>query len=142
MNKSRAIAFVVATIVSTATIGGAQAASPRAPGSARAGQAANAGRHQKGLLRGVQLTDAEKSALKEVHGRYRSRSQSLSRRPRFLHRGLQRFAQRLCPGAIAPVNLLEFRLLRVAEFHSAKQTVLTLPAIGGVTRARGTLRPR
>ena len=77
MNKSRAIAFVVATIVSTATIGGAQAASPRAPGSARAGQAANAGRHQKGLLRGVQLTDAEKSALKEVHGRYRSRSQSL-----------------------------------------------------------------
>ena len=77
MNKSRAIAFVVAMIVSTATIGGAQAASPRAPGSARAGRAANAGRHQKGLLRGVQLTEPEKSALKEIHGSYRSRTQPL-----------------------------------------------------------------
>ena len=77
MNTSRVIAFVVASIVSTATIIGAQAASSRPQGAARAGHAANGGKGQNGLLRGVKLSDTEKAKLKEIHGSYRTRTQAL-----------------------------------------------------------------
>ena len=71
MHKSRVIALVVASIVSTASFAGAQSATPGAVGSARAGRVAMAGMGRDGLLRGVKLSAAEKTKVKEIRGSYR-----------------------------------------------------------------------
>ena len=80
MGKTRVIALVVASLVSTAFLAGAQAP---------AQQGTRTGRHEtmegmrggmrgeRGLFRGIKLSDAEKAKLKEIHGRYAEQARSL-----------------------------------------------------------------
>ena len=79
MRKSRVIALVVASLVSTASFAGAQAPAPGAQAGRHAmGRGMQAGaRGERGLLRGVNLSDAEKAKLKEIHGKYSAQSKSL-----------------------------------------------------------------
>ena len=65
MRKSLVMVLVVAVVATTATIAGAQIGRP---GAAREQRAGHAGRN--GLLRGITLSDAERSKLKERHARY------------------------------------------------------------------------
>lgn len=77
MHKSRVIAFVVASIVSTATFSGAQSVPQGRPGSDRADRVATAGRKHGGPLRGVKLSAAEKAKVKEIRGNYRVQATAL-----------------------------------------------------------------
>jgi Spy/CpxP family protein refolding chaperone len=71
MRKSRIIALVVASLVSTATFAGAQAPASGAQAGRRAmGQGMEGGRGQRGLFRGIKLSDTEKAKLKEIHAKY------------------------------------------------------------------------
>jgi Spy/CpxP family protein refolding chaperone len=79
MGKTRVIALVVASLVSTATFAGAQA--PATKG-ARQGHAMERGmragaRVERGLFRGIKLSDAEKARLKDIHGKYATQAKSL-----------------------------------------------------------------
>ena len=79
MRKSRVIAFVVASLVSTASFAGAQ--STAAPG-AQAGRHAMRGgmkgeRDRDGVLRGIKLSDAEKASLKGLRGKYATEGKEL-----------------------------------------------------------------
>ena len=73
MRKTRVIAFVVASLVSTASFAGAQA-----PGVPDKGGRHAMGRGMEGrrdgargaMLRGLKLSDAEKAKVKEVRSRY------------------------------------------------------------------------
>ena len=72
MRKNRVIALVVASLVSTASVAGAQASAPAAP---RAGRHAMGpgfeGRGARGMLfHGIALSDGEKARLKEIHAKY------------------------------------------------------------------------
>jgi Spy/CpxP family protein refolding chaperone len=78
MRKSRVIAFVIASLVSTASFAGAQAPAGGAEAGRHAmGRGVEGGRGQRGLLRGITLSDAEKAKLKEIHGRYETEGKSL-----------------------------------------------------------------
>jgi Spy/CpxP family protein refolding chaperone len=80
MGKTRVIALVVASLVSTASFAGAQA--PAQQG-ARQGQHAmqrgmRAGaRVERGLFRGIKLSDAEKARLKDIRSKYATQAKSL-----------------------------------------------------------------
>lgn len=80
MGKTRVIALVVASLVSTASFAGAQAP---------AQQGARQGRHamvrgeragvrvERGLFRGIKLSDAEKAKLKDLHSKYAAQRKAL-----------------------------------------------------------------
>lgn len=78
MHKSRVIALVVASLVSSASLAQAQSAAP-APRAERHQMRDGMweGRGHMGLLRGITLSDAEKARLKEIHGKYAAEGQSL-----------------------------------------------------------------
>jgi protein CpxP len=76
MRNTRLVLLVVAALASTASLTAAQATTPNAARAARAGKGVGQ-RAQGELLRGVTLTDAEKSKLKETHGRYQAETKSL-----------------------------------------------------------------
>lgn len=72
MRKTRVLAFVVASLVSTASFAGAQvpAAGPQGVRHGM-GRGMEGGRGMRGgALRGIELSDAEKAKVKEIHGRY------------------------------------------------------------------------
>jgi len=81
MRKSRVIGFVVASLVSAASLAQAQTASPNARQERRSearGTEGRAGREGRGgLFRGVKLSDAEKSRVKQVHQKYATEAKSL-----------------------------------------------------------------
>jgi len=81
MRKSRVIGFVVASFVSVASMAQAQTASPNARHERRAegqGIEGRAGREGRGgLFRGITLTGAEKSQVKQVHQKYSTEAKSL-----------------------------------------------------------------
>jgi Spy/CpxP family protein refolding chaperone len=73
MRNTRLVLVVVAALASTASFAGAQATTPDV---AHAGK--GVGHRARGeMLRGVKLSDAEKSKLKEMHGRYSTETKSL-----------------------------------------------------------------
>ena len=77
MTKSRVIALVVASLVSSAAVAQAQA-SASAPQPQAARHAMWGGmRGGRGALAGIRLTDAEKGKLKEIHGRYATEGKTL-----------------------------------------------------------------
>lgn len=80
MRKSRVIGFVVASLVSVASLAQAQSASPNARQERRAarGIEGRAGREgHGGLFRGIALSDAEKTRVKQVHQKYGTEAKSL-----------------------------------------------------------------
>ena len=81
MRKSRVIGFVVASLVSAASLAQAQTASPNARQERRAearGIEGRAGREGRGgLFRGITLSDAEKARVKQVHEKYRTEAKAL-----------------------------------------------------------------
>lgn len=80
MGKTRVIALAVASLVSAASFAGAQAPAPQAAPQARhemqRGMRAGA-RGERGLFRGITLSDAEKAKLKEIHSKYQTQAKSL-----------------------------------------------------------------
>ena len=78
MRKSRVIAVVVASLVSSASLAMAQAPA-QAPQAVRHDGRGGAwgGRGQGGALRGITLSAAEKASLKSVHKKYAAESKSL-----------------------------------------------------------------
>jgi Spy/CpxP family protein refolding chaperone len=71
MRKSRIIALVVASLVSTASFAGAQAPSTGAQaGRGAMGRGMQGGRGERGLFRGIKLSDTEKAKLKDIRARY------------------------------------------------------------------------
>ena len=77
MKKIRLIAFVISALVAAAPFAGAQAAS-RAPSVAGADrQGAGRGGKHEGLLRGLELSAAEKSNVKAVHAKYSAQSKQM-----------------------------------------------------------------
>src|SRR5215218_1335278 len=78
MRKSRVIALVVASLVSSASVVQAQTAA-QGSGVARAeGRGGLRGeRGARGPFKGITLSDAEKAKLKAVHGKYAAESKSL-----------------------------------------------------------------
>ena len=77
MHKSRVIALVVASIVSTASFSRAQSATQGSRTSARAGRAAAPRGGQSGLLREVKLSAAEKAKVQENRGSFRTQAMAL-----------------------------------------------------------------
>jgi Spy/CpxP family protein refolding chaperone len=80
MGKTRVIALVVASLVSTASFAGAQA--PAQQGARQGGHAMERGmragaRADRGLFRGIKLSDAEKAKLKDIHSKYAAPAKSL-----------------------------------------------------------------
>jgi Spy/CpxP family protein refolding chaperone len=80
MSKTRVIAIAVASLVSAASFAGAQApaqqgARPQRHAMER-GMRAGA-RGDRGLFRGITLSDAEKAKLKDIHGKYATQGKSL-----------------------------------------------------------------
>lgn len=78
MRKSRVIAFVVASVVSSASLVHAQSA---ALGARAAGREMRGGMHGEqgrgGVLRGVTLGDAERTRLRTIHAKYAGERRSL-----------------------------------------------------------------
>ena len=80
MGKTRVIALAVATLVSAASFAGAQAPVQQR---ARQGQhemqrGMRAGvRAERGLFRGIKLSDAEKAKIKDIHAKYATQAKSL-----------------------------------------------------------------
>ena len=71
MRKSRIIALVVASVVSTASFAGAQAPAPGAQaGRSAMGRGMQGGRGERGLFRGIKLSDTEKAKLKDIRAKY------------------------------------------------------------------------
>jgi Spy/CpxP family protein refolding chaperone len=77
MNKYRVIAFVVASIVSTASFAGAQTAAPGTVVASRTNRVAQGRKGHAGPLHGMTLSAAEKSKLKEIRASYKTQAQSL-----------------------------------------------------------------
>jgi Spy/CpxP family protein refolding chaperone len=80
MRKTRVIGFVVASLVSVASMAQAQTASPNARQERREarGIEGRAGREGRGgLFRGITLSDAEKTRVKQVHEKYSTEAKSL-----------------------------------------------------------------
>jgi Spy/CpxP family protein refolding chaperone len=76
MRKSRVLALVVASLVSTASFAGAQAPAAGAHGGRHAMGPGMEGR-RGGALRGLKLSDAEKAKLKEIHTKYAAEGKTL-----------------------------------------------------------------
>jgi Spy/CpxP family protein refolding chaperone len=71
MRKSRIIALVVASVVSTASFAGAQAPAPGAQaGRSAMGRGMQGGRGERGLFRGIKLSDTEKAKVKDIRAKY------------------------------------------------------------------------
>jgi Spy/CpxP family protein refolding chaperone len=78
MRKTRVIGFVVASLVSAASLAQAQTASPNARQEHRAEGRGIEGREGRGgLFRGITLSDAEKARVKQVHEKYSTEAKSL-----------------------------------------------------------------
>jgi Spy/CpxP family protein refolding chaperone len=79
MRKSRVIALVVASVVSSASFAQAQSAAPvtGARHEMRGMHGMRGERGAGGALRGINLTDAEKARLKTIHGKYAAERKSL-----------------------------------------------------------------
>lgn len=77
MRKTRVIAFVVASLVSSASILGAQSPGGQGSGAGRHAMGGGMGPGARGLMRGITLTDAEKARLKEIHAKYRAEGETL-----------------------------------------------------------------
>lgn len=77
MNRSRVIAFVVASMLSTVSVAGAQVAAPGSARAAHPGRSAEGARPREGLLRGVTLNHAERTRLKEIRGEHRAEARGL-----------------------------------------------------------------
>jgi Spy/CpxP family protein refolding chaperone len=77
MRKTRVFALVVASLVSTASIAGAQAPGRQGGGGGRHAMGAGMGAGARGLMRGISLTEAEKARLKEIHVKYRAEGNTL-----------------------------------------------------------------
>lgn len=80
MGKTRVIALVVASLVSTASFAGAQAPAQQGAQQGRhamqRGQRAGA-RVERGLFRGIKLSDAERAKLKDINSKYATQAKSL-----------------------------------------------------------------
>lgn len=78
MRRNRVIALVVASLVSTASVAGAQAAAPAAPHGRRHAMGPGfEGRGVRGLFRGMTLSDAEKAKVKEIHAKYENEGKAI-----------------------------------------------------------------
>ena len=80
MGKTRVIALVIASLVSTASFAGAQA--PAQQGARQGRHAMERGarpgvRVERGLFRGIKLSDAEKAKLKDIHSKYAAQTKAL-----------------------------------------------------------------
>jgi len=79
MRKTRVMALVVASLVSAASFAGAQAptTAPQA-GRHSMGRGIEGGRGERGgALRGLKLSDAEKSKVQEIHAKYAAEGKTL-----------------------------------------------------------------
>jgi Spy/CpxP family protein refolding chaperone len=78
MRKSRVIGFAVAAILSVGTVAQAQSTTtqPQQPRHAT-GRAARGERGRSGLLRGVTLSDAEKTRVKAIRAKYQGEAKAL-----------------------------------------------------------------
>ena len=78
MRKSRVIGFAIAAILSVGTVVQAQSTTTQ-PQRRRqaAGRAVRGGHDRGGLLRGVNLSDAEKTRVKAIHAEYKDEAKSL-----------------------------------------------------------------
>ena len=77
MRKTRVLAFVVASLVSTASFAGAQAPAAGPKGGRHAMGARMEGRGDRGALRGIKLSDAEKASVKAIHTKYAAEGKTL-----------------------------------------------------------------
>jgi Spy/CpxP family protein refolding chaperone len=79
MRKSRVIALVVASLVSSASFAQAQSAQPAtaARHEMRGMHGMRGERGAGGALRGIKLSDAEKAQLRTIHGKYAAEGKSL-----------------------------------------------------------------
>ncbi len=75
MRKSRVIGFAIAGILSVGTL--AQAQSTTTPHRHATGRTVRGARGHTRLLRGIELTDAEKTQVKAIHTKYRAEARSL-----------------------------------------------------------------
>jgi Spy/CpxP family protein refolding chaperone len=75
MRQSRVFAVIVASLVSSAAVAQAQTATPRPHAERHEMREGRRGGH--GMLRGLELSDVEKSKLKEINGKYASEGKSL-----------------------------------------------------------------
>lgn len=82
MRKTRIVALVIASLVTSASFAAAQAPAQRDSGKAgrhAMGRRVEGGpRGDRGLLRGIDLSEAEKAKLKEIRGKYAVEAKSLS----------------------------------------------------------------
>jgi Spy/CpxP family protein refolding chaperone len=79
MRKTRVLALVVASLVSTASFAGAQATTP-APQAGRHAMGRGEGRRggeRGGELRGLKLSDAEKASIKTIRTKYAAEGKTL-----------------------------------------------------------------
>ncbi|MDB4899767.1 MAG: hypothetical protein JWN53_1575 [Gemmatimonadetes bacterium] len=79
MRKSRVTALVIAALVSTASFAQAQSSAPNAPAERHGmgGGMMGRGGRDRGLMKGLKLSDAEKAQLKSIHGKYAAEAKPL-----------------------------------------------------------------
>src|SRR3954469_25361644 len=80
MRKIRVLAFVAASLVSTASFVGAQAPAAGTQGGRHAmgrGMEGPRGGERGGALRGLKLSDAEKAKVKDIHAKYAAEGKTL-----------------------------------------------------------------
>jgi Spy/CpxP family protein refolding chaperone len=79
MRKTRVLALVVASLVSTASFARAQAPAAGAQGGRHAMGRGMEGRRggERGALRGLKLSDAEQAKVKAIHSRYAAEGKTL-----------------------------------------------------------------
>ena len=72
MRKTRVLALVIASLVSTASFAGAQASTGAPQGGRQAMGRGMEGRRrgERGVMRGLELSDAEKAKVKEIRSRH------------------------------------------------------------------------
>jgi Spy/CpxP family protein refolding chaperone len=76
MRKSRVIGLAIVSLLTVGSMAQAQTAAPEAPQARQQ----RGGRDEGGrgrLLRGIELSDAEKARVKEIHGKYRTETKAL-----------------------------------------------------------------
>ena len=80
MRKTRVLALVVASLVSTASFAGAQAPAAGQQGGRHAmgrGMEGRRGGERAGALRGLKLSDAEQAKVKAIHAKYAAERKTL-----------------------------------------------------------------
>jgi Spy/CpxP family protein refolding chaperone len=78
MRKTRVLALVVASLVSTASFAGAQAPAASPKGGRHAmGPGMEGRRGDRGALRGLKLSDAEKTKVQAIHTKYAAEGKTL-----------------------------------------------------------------